>query len=463
MKKVLIAIILISTLVSVYSQPCLPEGITFTTQAEIDSFQINYPGCSEIVGKLVIYGSDINNLNGLNSIVTIGSYLGIGDWPNGNPSLQSLMGLENLISVGGGVMIEYNPSITDLSGLVNLTSIGGYLNIRHNSLVSLAGLENLISIGGSLVIAHNDSLNSLEGLENLSSIDGNLEIVSNYPLATLTGLENIEPNSIHNLLIQRNYSLTSCEVMSICNYLVSPNGSVTIFNNANGCNSLPELASYCSIVLPCLPYGNYYFQSQTEIDSFQVNFPGCIDLAGRVEIVGDDISNLYGLNSVNSIGGDLWIIHNNLLISLSGLDEVASIGGDLHIQHNDALSECAVKSICAYLENTSGWIPINSNDIGCNSPGEILDSCEANAVIIDEQYIKDNPMLYPNPATQELHISVEGFTIDKVTIYTLTGKQVYAIRPESETIDISSLKPGMYIVEVTVEGSKVRKKLLVQR
>ena len=33
------------------SQPCLPEGITFTTQAQIDSFQTNYPVCSEIEGE----------------------------------------------------------------------------------------------------------------------------------------------------------------------------------------------------------------------------------------------------------------------------------------------------------------------------------------------------------------------------------------------------------------------------
>jgi len=36
------------------------------------------------------------------------------------------------------------------------------------------------------------------------------------------------------------------------------------------------------------------------------------------------------------------------------------------------------------------------------------------------------------------------------------------VRPEDGTIDISHLQPGMYIVEVTVEGRKVRQKLLVE-
>lgn len=106
---------------------------------------------------------------------------------------------------------------------------------------------------------------------------------------------------------------------------------------------------------------------------------------------------------------------------------------------------------------------ILDNATGCNSPEEVQDSCEANAVMIDEQYIINNLALYPNPANQELNLSIEGLTIDEVVVYSLTGQQVYAFRPESETIDISTLPPGMYIVEVTVEGRKVGQKIMVQR
>jgi len=69
-----------------FSQPCLPEGITFTTQAQIDSFQINYPNCTEIEGDVEINGDDITNLNGLNVLTSIGGYLFIGD----NDALISL-------------------------------------------------------------------------------------------------------------------------------------------------------------------------------------------------------------------------------------------------------------------------------------------------------------------------------------------------------------------------------------
>ena len=60
-------------------QACLPDGITFSTQEQIDNFQTNYPNCSEIEGSVAISGDDITNLNGLNVLTSIGGDLMIGD------------------------------------------------------------------------------------------------------------------------------------------------------------------------------------------------------------------------------------------------------------------------------------------------------------------------------------------------------------------------------------------------
>ena len=76
MKKIILAIAIIAfSHTSVLAQPCLPEGITFTTQEQIDNFQINYPNCTEIEGDVIIEGDDINNLNGLNVLNSIGGFL----------------------------------------------------------------------------------------------------------------------------------------------------------------------------------------------------------------------------------------------------------------------------------------------------------------------------------------------------------------------------------------------------
>ena len=153
--------IILFNLSEILSQ-CLPDGITFSTQAQIDSFQINYPNCSEIEGNVIIIGNDITNLNGLNGLTSIGMDLSIGDFfGDGNPRLVNLIGLENL------------------------TSIGRNLSCSHNdSLVNFAGLENLIKIEDGLWIHFNSSLKNLIGLSNVTTIEYHLEIGGNDSLET---------------------------------------------------------------------------------------------------------------------------------------------------------------------------------------------------------------------------------------------------------------------------------------
>jgi len=146
-KLILLFAAVIISFVNATPQPCLPNGITFSTQEMIDTFQANYPGCTEIEGNVTIQGAGITNLNGLNVMMSIGGKLEI----RSNSSLTSLAGLEGLSSVGGNLFLFNNPLITSLTGLNNLTTIGGYLWIKTNeSLTTLAGLESLTSIDNAI-------------------------------------------------------------------------------------------------------------------------------------------------------------------------------------------------------------------------------------------------------------------------------------------------------------------------
>lgn len=255
-----------------YSQSCLPESIYFSTQNQIDSFQINFPGCIEIEGDVIINGDDITNVDGLSVLTSVWGVFRI----SGNNSLSSLEGLgnltsvggylrisacavtdlselENLISVGGDLIIHYNSYLTSLTGLINLDSVGGDLKIVFNPvMINLTGLEGLTSIGGNLNI-YSNALNSLSGLENITSIAGglfigNLEYGGNPFLATLSGLDNIDAGSITDLSIIHNASLSTCEVKCVCDYLVAPNGTIEIHDNAPGCNSQEEVEDACESI-----------------------------------------------------------------------------------------------------------------------------------------------------------------------------------------------------------------------
>ena len=100
-KSFLIAMAISYTVV--FSQGCLPDGITFTTQEQIDNFQTDYPGCTEIEGCVFIddfCSGDITNLNGLNVVTYIGGYLIISNTLN----LSNLSGLSNLSYIGTAEM-----------------------------------------------------------------------------------------------------------------------------------------------------------------------------------------------------------------------------------------------------------------------------------------------------------------------------------------------------------------------
>lgn len=358
--KQYILIIIFSFPWLLFSQSCLPDGIIFSSQAQIDSFPNNYPGCTEIEGKVEVNGEDITNFSGLNAVTQIGGDLFIGTFfYGGNFALQNLSGLENLNYLGGSLRILSNPVLTSITGLQNLTSIGSNLEVSNNPINSFIGLDNVTSVGGRLIISsmntitdlsglesitsigdrisitENDALTSLSGLDNLVSIGGGIEISVNKSLISLNGIDNIAAGTIDDLSIFSNNVLSNCHVQCISDYLAAPNGIVTIYNNATGCNKPSEIADSCGYTMPCLPFGDYYFHSQADIDSFQTDYPGCTTLKGHVQVIGgSDISNLYGFNSITSFEDKLWIILNPELTNLSGLDNLNSVGNFLFISQN---------------------------------------------------------------------------------------------------------------------------------
>lgn len=99
------------------------------------------------------------------------------------------------------------------------------------------------------------------------------------------------------------------------------------------------ILSSFSIQAAC-PTASITFITQSQIDSFSINYPGCAAMPYSISIqesVSGNITNLNGLNQLTSIGGDLNINYNILLASLGGLNAINLIGGNLDIKHNFSL------------------------------------------------------------------------------------------------------------------------------
>ena len=174
---------------------------------------------------------------------------------------------------------------------------------------------------------------------------------------------------------------------------------------------------------PCLPEG-IEITSQSQIDSFAINYPNCTEIEGYVAIIGENITSLNGLNVIESVngsfaiwgcsglldltgieslshvGGWLQIGHNVSLTNLTSLSGLSTIGGALQIIGNDSLTSlfglenieedsidhlsifwnqslttCDIENICSYLTSSTSIISIYDNAIGCNSQEEIEEAC----------------------------------------------------------------------------------------
>lgn len=316
---------------------CLIEGITFTTQQELDNFAINYPDCSEIFGDVIIIeatNASISDLSPLSNITKIhGDFIN-----NRNYHITDFTALQNLTFVGGDFKIINHNALTSLMGLENLMTVGGDFLLFHNySLENLAGLSNLSSIGKDFSIESNRSLQDLKGLENLLTIGEMLSIRGNTKLASLNGIQNLEPGAPQALSIRSNYNLSTCEVESICNYL-GDNFSTNNLSNKEGCDNYLEIQNRCGKT--CL-YEGIVLTSQAEIDAFASNNLTCEKIIGDVliqEANPGNITNLSGLSQLTSIAGTLTIRNNQLLENLSGLNQLTFVSVGILIENNTSLT-----------------------------------------------------------------------------------------------------------------------------
>jgi len=480
MKKLtlLISTILFIQLIAI-SQPCLPEGYTFLTQADIDNFQTYYPNCTEIEGDVEINGEDITNLTGLNILNSIGGDLNIGGpyWGGTNSSLTSLSGLENLNSIGGSLAIIYNNSLVNLTGLDNLTSILGNLVIGSSyyggggnpSLTSLTGLENLDSIGGFLYVQNNGELINLTGLNNVSFIGGYITIHQNLLLSSLEGLDSL--NSIEggiqiggDMYNSGNPSLTS---LAGLDNLISC-GSLSLGNN-DSLSSLSGLNNLTSIGGDLWIADNDALTSLTGLESLN-SIEGNLHIGSNNSWLSGNhsLTSLSGLSNLVSIDGALFVCDNIVLTSLSGLDNIeAGTINFINISNNASLVNCDVHSFCNYLAAPNTFLTIYDNAPGCNSPEEVIAACDSIQTSILEFSDENIFTVSPNPLESSTKIEYTLHQNSQVTlqILDLNGKSILNLvdkfqrSGEKEILfNGNRLKPGIYFcVLKTNEGINTSK------
>ena len=229
----------------------------------------------------------------------------------GNPALQQLDGLDNLVTIDRWFHIHDNSALSDLGGLRSLTSVKQFSLRRNPLLKNLTGLENLSS-APYLTIAENTSLLSLEGLGDLNSVS-ELEISRNPLLENLEGLENLHAVR-RKLEVVENDGLT----------------------DLTGLGSLAEVETFRLM-------GNNSLTSLSALAN--------LSRAGNLQIIDNaSLSTLDGLDNLTHIVDVLKITGNVQLSDISALDNLAFVGRISAITDNPLLSQESVDALLEKLE-----------------------------------------------------------------------------------------------------------------
>ena len=376
-------------------QRCPPNLTATRDQNFIDSFSYNYPYCQEYHGDLILEdqpGSTIDNLFGLQDIVSIDGNLVIGSCQN----LRDLRGLENLKSIEKSLSISWTQltSIEALSGLesvksllmfgnlqlvdsvylASLTEVTGRITINNNPyLKDLRMFSNVTSIGQSVLISWNPALESLDGFDQLESVEGDLIIEYNGPqLSNIDGLNQLSRVGNHFTFSQIDH-ITDLSGLS---NLTEVEGNLYI----GECNDLEFLSGLENLV----DLGNN-LTIANNARLFQLRGLDNLETVdGFLRIEGNPmLGDLDALSNLRDINNFLSISDNASLVSITGLAQLepysiqssTPIHKDLTLVDNPSLSICNVEPICSFLEISGVTYRFRDNLNRCSNVQFIKDDC----------------------------------------------------------------------------------------
>ncbi len=172
------------------------------------------------------------------------------------------------------------------------------------------------------------------------------------------------------------------------------------------------------------------------------------------------------MQTITSIGGDLWIYDNNALENIEGLENIAPASIiDLNIYNNPLLSHCEIANICEYLLNPAGAVNIFNNAPGCNNQEQVDEACLY--ISIPENDAETEFTISPNPIGKQAKIE---YTLKKpsnvvLQILDFSGRVMTTLIDKFQTegeqivvVNESEIKPGVYFcVLLTEEGIQTMK------
>lgn len=102
---------------------------------------------------------------------------------------------------------------------------------------------------------------------------------------------------------------------------------------------------------------------------------------------------------------------------------------------------------------------------GGNGDGYAMNTLTSTLTLdLIEQLVEMDVILYPNPASHIVHIKPsDGVSITSIELYDVSGKKVNMKLSHDNTLNVSNLSDGIYLLNLFSENGTVTKKLIIKK
>ncbi len=324
--------------------------------------------------------------------------------------------------------------------------------------------QALIDLGYDNILDDYVATNSINSITNLS--------VSNKNITDLTGIEDFVALTVlhcaNNQLSSLNLTQNTVLEELNCNY-----NQITALNLSQN-TSLAILRAHDNQI------NNIDLSANTALTELSIgkNLLSSIDLSTNLNLTVLGISyNLFTAIDV-SLNNLLEVVHchfnsfssldfsaNTSLIALYCNNNPPLTDLDMRNGNNTNITDNAIMT-----HGNPNLTCINVDDAAWSTANwttyvDVHSSYSENCTLSVNQFNLENAFnIYPNPVKEQFTIQNDaGYVIDAISIYTILGKLIYKSKDIQNTIDVSTLSNGMYLIKLNSNNKIITKKIIINK
>ncbi len=434
-------------------------------------------GVSSLPIDTTIIGSNYGTFNITNSVFT-NNLIGVNLYSNNNASDTNIIEKTIFLNIDTTLLNPIHVQLTNASNIAFLKNRffgnlllkhenkGTAIHARNSNLLLSENFDNdLLSLSSN----GNEFYNLSSGIKTYNSDlkQHNINIIGSY-FSNVN--EAILLDQYSNGMINNNEIDVPIGSLTKKNYGVSifPNSSLVVTDNLFTTSNLS----------PNNQFGVIMNNSDTnKMDVYRNDFTGNFTVANL--FVGNNLKTFVDCNKYIGKNEHHWLVQTGKLGDQSGTD----INGQFLIYKNE-FNKCIDDNAEIELElNSTGFIyqskevymPIktapevvkqvilkNGEDNQCRN---FYDSTPP-IKTVEEGIIVSGASIFPNPTTENTHVTWHEVDIDEISIFNMAGKleKTAFVSGNNGTFEINNLNNGIYLVKLAFQGIVFKtEKLVVER